>query len=400
MNWLEVDQDETLKRGRPCYKLNVEAKEAFDDAWTRCMSREGYGVTFNAQLKDEVRVQGKKARVFYMMQFVDMLRHRMVFAFAQFALRLNRDYSENYIGLNCASSDWGKLYHGMLAVSNEGADKDVQEYDMSQKRPMRVAELDGFWVVLAKHLGYSEKDLHAMLSAGIEDCFAYTYVQGDVFLSPGQNNSGSVKTSDDNSAHNSILHRCAWIYLYEQFVKSWSSFLVNISSKYRDNCKLAAFGDDSDEAISPKVQSFYNFKAFKEFFAKFGIVITPARKEEGDYIVKPISECEFLKRGFKETTIYFQDQAHAVVLAPLNLSSIYKSLCYQVASKVVTSEVQTIGAIQSANREFWMHGKEMFDKEHDKLEEAAHSLGYIGKLESYDEITAIYLNGTYATEAT
>lgn len=403
MAWLDLDDAESAKRGRPCYKLKLEAQEAFDQAWVNCRDALDFGVTYTSQLKDEVRVKGKDARVFYMMQFIDMLRHRMVFAFAQFVLRLNRRYSENYIGLNCASSDWEVLYTRLVTMSFTGTDKDFKEYDMKQKRPMRLYILQIVWEGIAKLAGYNTLDMHMMRNAGIEDSFAYTWCQGEVFLSPGNNNSGSVKTSDDNCIMNSVFHRCVWISVVaeEDARGILSIFFSKKKRKYRDFCALACFGDDSNEAIAVEVQSFYNFKVFKDWFAQYGIVVTPAKKEEGDYTVKPMADCEFLKRGFKQGVVKDSEGKDVyLTLAPLALSSLYKPLCHQIASKVVTSEVQTIGAIQSINRELWMHGRELFDSEHEGLVTSLGELGYFGHLETFDEITKLYLEDAYSTDYT
>jgi hypothetical protein len=310
----------------------------------------------------------------------------------------SRQFTECYVGTNCASTAWKEMEQNLRRNGIKlFTDKDFKNFDILQKRLYLVIMLDYFYLDLARFLGFSEEDMKLVYMVGVSDLFTYVNLNGDVILTAGTNFSGGFRTTGQNCAFNSILHRVVFYALTSYYFQQ-----IGVKKpRYRDYCNLATFGDDSLEGISDKVALYYNFAKFKEYLLKYGILVTPARKSEGDYDFKKLEDCQFLKRAFvHDIVVDSEGGAHDVVLAPLEMTSVLKPLVFQVRSKSVTSEIQTIAAIMSVNRELWMHGRGAFDKYHGKLQAAKVILGDETLLETFDEISNMYLAGDYSTQET
>lgn len=392
------DEELSEKAGRPMYRLvdEVRARIANKIRLIGTGEREIICSIVRTQLKDEVRKKGKRARPFYIADFDELFIMRMMLSKILWFLKDRKSHTENYVGTNCASGAW-RAFRDHLAVNGDACiDMDFESFDLLIKRAYTSIIYFEVYVPLAEFLGYSKDEVRILKGALASSLFIFLNLNGDLFLTDGFNPSGGVDTVEINCVFNAILHRMVFNALKR---KSLNPLVWRL--RFRLVVKAGFYGDDVLQSVASIARPFYNFKAIKDYLKGHGIVVTPAKKEEGDYLFKPLKECQFLKRAFVEKDVLLSDgTTRSFVLAPLEMASILKSLVWQVRSREVTTEVQTRAAIESANKELWMHGREVFEKYHQTLLDASERLGFYKGLETFDEITQMYVDGSYATADT
>lgn len=380
--------DEFYVDGMNQVQLNRQAQEAFDQLWKSFEEGGPMNQLFFATLKDEARDTAKFARVFFVGDFLFCLLSKMVTGFMyEFIMRF-KDASECMVGVNCASPEWGKLAKRLSRFGlNNVIAGDYTGYDIYNKANTIWSASQYVFMEICENLGASERNLKLIHNYFSACPWHFVAIFGDVFLPDGGVKSGDFLTSLENSVQNSINMR--WCF--------YASFPDSPLGTFQKHVELATFGDDDIFGVSTAALEFFNFETIVENMKKINWIYTSENKDGSSYRSKSLLEANFLKRKF----VYSEELQ--IWLAPLEEKSILKSLCWTLPSKKVSVEHQLSGVLMSANLEWWMHGRKVFDSYHPRLMECAEKfkLQHLGLvLKSYDEITESYREGSFATHFT
>jgi len=148
---------------------------------------------------------------------------------------------------------------------------------------------------------------------------------------------------------------------YEKFLLEKGTFIDNVS--------LMTYGDDNIMSVSKECEE-YNHTSISEAFLKLGIVYTMADKEAESVPFINIKDASFLKRSWRH------DEDLGCYMAPLEHDSIEKMLMVWVRSKSITECEQGIAVINSAIREYFFYGKEIFEEKRKMLANLIIDLGW------------------------
>lgn len=312
---------------------------------------------FTASLKDEPVSEKKrdmgKTRVFCgaPIDWVLVVRKYML-SFCRF-LQINWRHSEMAVGVTAQGPQWAciKSY-----ITRHGADRivagDYSAFDKSMPAEIILASFDVL-IELARRAGYLPKHLLALKCIANDVAFSTVDYNGDLMRFFGSNPSGHPLTVIVNSIANSLYMRIAY---------------KNITGRadFREKVALLTYGDDNIMSVSRECKTFDHTRV-QDFFATVGIKYTMADKESDSVPFIHLDDAEFLKRSWADCEFG--------VLAPLREESIWKMLCIVTESKEISADEQYMAIIHSANMEWFFHGKERFQREHEFL------LGLVEKLD-------------------
>lgn len=316
-----------------------------------------------AQLKDEARSKKKndygKTRVFCMSSMEMTIVQRM-FLVPYYSLMIMINFSFGTgLGINMHSTDVDAIVNYLEGLE-PGVPMNVLEgdygaFDTTMLHDISCAANSVTYNVL-RALGYSSYALMMVFGIFSDDILPAIILFG-VLILVAMTPSGAYPTAEKNCEKNVIMIMYAWVYLCH-FGK-----IPFKPSDFWDHIRVITYGDDLLGSVSSSVAPYFNNVIYAEFCMKhYGMKYTSATKGE---VLEPFVKKEnmtFLKRGF----VWREDLQHWV--APLDKSSIMKSLLWSLPSKVVSSDTQFTESCVSANRELFFHyKKEEFELSRIKL---------------------------------
>ena len=313
-----------------------------------------YHPIYTASLKDEPRsfkkIKEKNTRVFTggPVEHVFVTRKELL-SYTK-VMQENKFVSECAAGTIAQSVEWDHIYKYLTYFGEDRIfDGDHSKFDKSMES---VAILAVFRVITRVLEMCGADDLHIQRSwcIGYDLAFAMINYNGTLLQMCKGHVSGEALTVLVNSHCNSLYIRCAYKRAHPK----------NISSDFKQNINLLTYGDDFVGGVNT-LCDFFDFTILKNHLADMGLKITPADKEAGDYELMNIKEINFLKRNFR-----FEEQLSAYV-CPLETDSIEKSLMVNVKSKTIPEEMQSAQCIGSAIREYFWHGREIFENQREFL---------------------------------
>jgi hypothetical protein len=158
--------------------------------------------------------------------------------------------------------------------------------------------------------------------------------------------SGCSLTATINTMYNNI----AFKYCHLRAVKN---------SKYDPNdMRVIALGDDCIFSVSDSISQLLNEFTVPIYMSELGLKSTREDKsegEEGGHILRPLSECSFLKRNFREEQVVAQRW-----VAPLSLSTILEMPMWW--RKTTTKWEDLSHTTQTALDELSLHGHAVYSK--------------------------------------
>lgn len=227
---------------------------------------------------------------------------------------------------------------------------------------------------VALKLGYTPVDakrLSVLLWMG----FRYLLVmEGNVFLA----NSKLVSGRADTMFCNIIIQVLAIATIWRQ----------TMHCSYRDHLALACTGDDSLIGMRGVYPPF--IEQFTERMRDLGYTVTDASKK-GYVSPKKLSEVTYLKRGFR--VVEYPSLGFKFLSSPLELTSIFKALCYRVGKKRALSlddEVDLLN-LRVASRELFLHGEDVFER----FKARCVSLGFRAAFPTSAELVDDYKRGCF-----
>lgn len=304
---------------------------------------------FSAHLKDEPtsfkKIKMKKTRVFTGAPIDYTIVVRKYYLSMIRVMQNNRFVFECGPGTIAQSLEWEEIHdyltkfgkHRMVAG-------DYASFDKSMPANLMLA---GFKVLsnICKAAGYNDEEMKVLHSIAEDTCFPLIDFNGDLMSFYGTNPSGHPLTVILNGIVNSLYIRYCYTVLNPE--KHCNDFKEKVS--------LMTYGDDNVMGISPEC-TFMDHTTIQDTLAKIGIKYTMADKETASIPFIHIDDVTFLKRSWR------YDADIGAIVAPIEEDSIIKRLMINVASKTITPEAQAIETLNSAIRDYFWCGKEIYNE--------------------------------------
>jgi hypothetical protein len=306
-------------------------------------------------VKDEI-LSKDKCRIFYGNPLTLTFMIRRYFLPLIRILQLHPIKSECAVGVNCFGPEWKELYSSVTKFGeNRIVGGDYGKYDQKVPSQLVLAALKVL-IDFAREAGYSERDLTIMEAMSADIAFAKIAFNGSLIgLTEGTHISGNSLTAVLNGIMGSLNAR---VYYFSNPKIKHDSF--------RDAVSFMTYGDDNVGSVHPDCDTF-TIKGMSEFLGKHGQVYTMPDKESELVDFLPVEDFEFLKR----TNKYIPEIGCSV--GSLLEKSIFKSLhCFMRGKKSpLTEEEACAQNIDTALREFFNHGREVYEKRRSELSEVA-----------------------------
>jgi len=311
---------------------------------------------FCASEKDEARDREKnvlgKIRIFMGSPTPFIIVMRMFFGSLIRVIQRNPASFECAVGINAHSKEWHTLATDMLQFGeNNTFDGDYKSYDKLMEAVLIYSSIiaAGNQIILnlSDKCGYSDDELTLIYKTIAADvAFAYIDFNGTLVSFFRNHVSGECLTVIVNCFVNSIYFR----YCYRKTV--CDDYMLQ---KFKERVKLRCYGDDVMVAVSDSIKEQYNFDSTQKSLSLINVTFTRADKKEGTYYTKNFHDLDFLKRGF----VYSEELGRYV--GPLAIQSIKKSFLIGLCSKSITQEERDLATMTSGLREFFFHGREVYD---------------------------------------
>jgi len=299
-----------------------------------------------AQLKDEPRAAAKnkyaKTRVFMMSPYESTLLQRALLMPFYTLMCEHKDLFCCSIGINMHSTDVDEFVHDLSSFADHYMEGDYGGFDTSMPYEIGLAANTVVYTICAQ-LGYNEEALRQVKGLLSDNLYPTCVVRGDVIQVPALQPSGKYATAEDNSLRGLLM----LVYFYV------CQFPERDPCSFFDQVLPRIYGDDLLAAVKPESRHLFNNVVYSQFCEDvYGIEYTNAQKTKDFKPFLSLKETSFLKRTF----IFREDIGHWV--APLDKTSIMKSIAYILPSKVVSEEEQTLDSVVSAMREMFFHCSE------------------------------------------
>lgn len=214
-------------------------------------------------------------------------------------------------------------------------------------------------IIIAKMSGnYSEEDISIMEGIATDVCYPLMAYNGDLIQHYGSNPSGQNLTVYVNSVVNSLLLRSAY------FDTATMSGEMEEIPKFRDVVSVMTYGDDVKGSVH-KDHQYYNHLSVAKFMEEHDMKFTMPDKESVPTMYMKDTDADFLKRK----NVFSEDTGK--IMGALDEESIMKSLHATLKSKALTREQQSMANIDGALREYFCHGREVYEKRREQLTEVA-----------------------------
>lgn len=301
-------------------------------------------VAHRCNLKDEAVKIGKlKVRVFMGSPFAYLYLMRKYFLPFSAFMQCHPLLFETAVGIRCYSKEWTTLYNFLTKYSDANmVAGDYKAYDQKMEIALTKAAFEVL-LVLCEMAGYTDEQMavcRGLMTETIAGCYD---VKGEWIGLTSANPSGHALTVIINSLANSIQVRAGY---YKLKPAGWSL-------KFADVVALVTYGDDNIMGVSDSAP-WFNHTELAAVLKLWGITYTMADKEAESVPYLPMDQCSFLKRTWR-----WCDQRE-MYLAPLEESSIMKTLHTYVASTAIDVNSQHAELLLSANREYFMYGYKLY----------------------------------------
>lgn len=308
-----------------------------------------YCPVFTASLKDEPtsykKIEAGKTRVFCGAPMPWSLVVRMYLLPVIRLIQKNRFLFEAGPGTIAQSTEWDDIYN-YITKFGEGriVAGDYGKFDKRMPASVILAAFDIIKNILVA-AGWSERDLRVVSGIAEDTAFPTIDFNGDLIRCYGTNPSGHPLTVIINGLANSLYVR--YCYTVNNPKRSCDHFKENIS--------LFTYGDDMIMGVNPKC-TWLDHTIMQKTLADIDIEFTMAEKEAASVPFIHISQATFLRRSWR-----FEPELGYRV-CPIEHASIDKMLTMCVESKTISKELQALAVLDTACREYFWYGKDIFVK--------------------------------------
>lgn len=293
---------------------------------------------YTAKLKDEPRTLRKvregKTRVFYMSPLDYLILSRMMLLPFYSLLVEHGDIFYTAVGIDMHRGA-NEFYKDLLDFAHNLLAGDLKNFD--QRMPIGVAEGVARIVhAVCENFGYSPEALHILSGILSDNCIVRIEMLKDVFDATGMQPSGKYGTAEDNGLRLLILLMYAFYSHPAGKDKNFFEWLL-----------ARTYGDDL--GASSRAEWFNNFYLETFFQDVFGMGYTTSTKGEITEAFTNEEEFTFLKRNFVFKRCFRK------VMAPLDKSSLLRSLTWLLPSSNITEEEQVLASLTSSLWEMAIH---------------------------------------------
>lgn len=308
---------------------------------------------------------------------------------------------ESAVGVNAHGPAWEEL---ITFMSAKGKGRMIfGDYEAFDKKVAYLLAILPWklWIDIASLAGYSESSLYVMAGLAEEVCRPNYEFNGEVLATDGTTPSGHNMTVFSNCEINGLYlrsafyslameqksrfgdmsgarrssHACVFHYachdkmLNLDYMDALDSapLVEGLAGRFARYVNLLTYGDDNGMSVDSCVP-WFNHVSVSKFLRDCGINFTTAQKQIPTVPYSSISDLSFLKRGAR------YDVELGALLAPLEMSSIYKSLHCRFENKEVTDQEYDASAIEGALLELFLHGEEVYTSHRDGLQKVVDSV--------------------------
>nr|ULF99940.1 MAG: hypothetical protein [Marnaviridae sp.] len=325
-----------------------EIKDTIRDMITAYESGERVHAVYVGHRKDEPITFEKaiagKVRVFTASSLAYSLVVRKYLLSVIMHMQHNRYVYETAPGTIPQSLEWDEL---MQFVTKHGTETLIAgDYSKFDKRMPANVILAAFDIIIemCQRAGYSDLEIKVVRGIAYDTAFPTVDFNGDLVEFFGSNPSGHPLTVIVNGLANSLYIRYCWIVLRPVS-----------SCKFKENVNLMTYGDDNIMGVHPN-EPWFNHTSIQKVLADIDIGYTMADKEAESVPYVNLTQVNFLKRAWR------WDEDIGAHVAPLDHSSIAKMLTVCTRSNNVTPEAHAMNVIQTAVREYFWYGREVFEQ--------------------------------------
>jgi hypothetical protein len=247
---------------------------------------------------------------------------------------------------------------------------------------MLMATYKVFCNVCEKCGTYSADDLLIMRGIATEISYSVVAYNGDLIIHNGSHPSGNNMTVYGNCVDNILNFRCGYAY---NALKN--GYTLKTLPKFKTVCALGTYGDDAKGSVK-KGFDWFNHISFAKYMEENDIIFTMPDKESVPTKYMNDLESDFLKRK----NVYNEETG--LIHGALDEDSIFKSL-HTVLKSTIGPKQHAAGNIETALREWFHHGRELFTLRHKQMIQIAerHQLQNLSK--DVNEDAGVVMNSLY-----
>jgi len=329
---------------------------------------ESLNMIFGASLKDEpTKVTKDKVRVFQAAPLALQYAIRMYFLPIARFLSLYPLISETAVGVNAHGPEWDQLSRFMAKFGDDRVIAgDYSKYDLRMPAQLTITAF-AIMIKIATWSGnYTPADIKRMRVIAHDVCTPLVAYNGTLIRFLGTNPSGQNMTVYINSIVNSLLHRICFFEAYSatELTTIGKELSLGRDARFRDLVTLMTYGDDAKGSVRPGYDKFNHLSMANTLEAN-DMKFTMPDKESAPRSFMSRDEADFLKRKDR------YDEDLGVYVGALDEASIFKSLHSILESKEVTPEEVCTQNVDGALREWFFHGRDVFETRRSQMKEIA-----------------------------
>jgi hypothetical protein len=317
---------------------------------------------FTGSLKDEPlpfsKIEDEATRVFCGAPMSWSILVRMYFLPIVRLVQKNRFLFESGPGTIAQSKEWDDIYEYLVQF---GIDRIVAgDYRKFDKRMPAAVILEAFDLLISicRAAGYSDRDICVCLGIAYDTAFPTIDFNGELLRIFGSNPSGHPLTVIINGIANCLYVR----YCYA------TNHPLRTCCDFKSNVALMTYGDDMIMGVNRRC-TWLDHTKMQQVLASIGIGFTMADKTAPSIPFININEASFLKRTWR------YEPELGLRVCPIDHDSINKMLTMCVASKTVSPELQGVAVLDTATREYFWYGKEIFEEKRKLFNKFIEELG-------------------------
>jgi hypothetical protein len=323
---------------------------------------------FSASLKDEpTKLEKEKVRVFQAAPLALQYAIRKYFLPVARFLSLYPLVSETAVGINAHGPEWDELSRFMAKFGDDRCVAgDYSKYDLRMPAQLTLSAFAIMIEIAQFSRNYSSADIQRMRVIAHEVCAPLVAYNGTLIRFLGTNPSGQNMTVYINSIVNSLLHRICFFQVYpvEEMKKIGHELGLERPARFRDLVALMTYGDDAKGSVRVGYDKF-NHVSMANILAANDMKFTMPDKESEPVEFMSRYRADFLKRKDR------YDEDLGVFVGSLDEDSIFKSLHSILKSKTVNPLEVCSQNVDGALREWFFHGREVFDARRAQMQEVA-----------------------------
>lgn len=351
-----------------------------------------------ANFKDEAypvaKIAAHKARLFYVN---DLAQNLLMRKYLLPILALLMEFPLNsgvVVAINAASFQWNQASNYLNSfgdlenkVAGDEVSLDLKQWKMLSYYAITMERA-------AKKFGYTQHGQDMVRRIILSASRFVLVLLGDVFVMDKILTSGRPDTIHANCVTSKLkiymavglelIHTGKLDLDLDEVIasESWKEYLES-RERFRNYIKCLFTGDDNTLAVKGNFR--LTGKKIQEMAALCGHKMTKTDKTDQEIVYQFLGEISYLQRDF----IKRDNQWYA----PLSRKSIFKSLMYVTSVKLDVEDERNVNASLCACREWYLHGKAIFDTEMLVLKRIFPNVNY----PTYDTLDNEYHHGIFQT---